>query len=294
MSTETTNLQLIKPDENDFYDISVQNTNMDKIDEFCGREDNPHNVTKVQVGLSNVPNVTTNDQTPTYTPASANANLTSGEKLSNAFSKIAKAISSLISHLADTTSHITSAERTSWNAKLDSSGTASKATSDGSGNNIVNTYATKSTVTEHTNNKNNPHGVTASQIGAVPTSETSKYNFINKGLNTVNVDEVFNYNYVTAISEKGCGTLPASDTGWLSIMNFYTDHFVTQLAFTCSSSSSANRSVVMWIRERYMGSNSVWSTWRLLYNDSTIKASTTDLTAGSSTLATNTIYLVYE
>ena len=32
MSTETTNLQLTKPDVNDFYDIQVQNTNMDKID----------------------------------------------------------------------------------------------------------------------------------------------------------------------------------------------------------------------------------------------------------------------
>ena len=32
MSTETTNLQLIKPDVDDFYNIQVQNTNMDKID----------------------------------------------------------------------------------------------------------------------------------------------------------------------------------------------------------------------------------------------------------------------
>lgn len=42
-----------------------------------------------------------NDETPTYTVASANANLSSGEKISTAFGKIAKAISSLISHLAD-------------------------------------------------------------------------------------------------------------------------------------------------------------------------------------------------
>ncbi|MBQ9700813.1 MAG: hypothetical protein IJV71_09365 [Lachnospiraceae bacterium] len=82
---------------------------------------NPHNITKSTVGLSNVPNVATNDQTPTYTAASANATLTSGEKLSVAFGKIAKAISSLISHLADKVGHITSAERTAWNAKLDAS-----------------------------------------------------------------------------------------------------------------------------------------------------------------------------
>jgi hypothetical protein len=52
--------------------------------------------------------------------ASANANLTSGEKMSVAFGKIAKAIASLISHLAD---------------------------------------------------KSNPHGVTASQIGAMTSSD---------------------------------------------------------------------------------------------------------------------------
>lgn len=62
---------------------------------------NPHGVTKSDVGLGNVPNVATNDQTPTYTAATSNSNLTSGEKLSVAFGKIAKAISSLISHLSN-------------------------------------------------------------------------------------------------------------------------------------------------------------------------------------------------
>lgn len=75
------------------------------------------NITKANVGLGNVPNVATNDQTPTYTAASANANLTSGEKLSVAMGKISRAITSLISHLADSTRHITAAERTAWNAK---------------------------------------------------------------------------------------------------------------------------------------------------------------------------------
>ena len=62
---------------------------------------NPHKVTASQVGLGNVPNLATNDQTPTYTVASSNTALSSGEKLSVAFGKIAKAISSLISHLAN-------------------------------------------------------------------------------------------------------------------------------------------------------------------------------------------------
>ena len=83
--------------------------------------DNPHSVTKAQVGLGNVPNVTTNDQTPSYTEATSLSALTSGEKLSVAFGKISKAVTDLIAHIA---------------------------------------------------NKSNPHGVTASQISAVPTSRT--------------------------------------------------------------------------------------------------------------------------
>ena len=85
------------------------------VEAHAAKTNNPHNVTKHQVGMGTVPNVATNDQTPTYTEASANATLTSGEKLSVAFGKIAKAVSSFITHLA---------------------------------------------------NKNNPHGVTAAQVGA--------------------------------------------------------------------------------------------------------------------------------
>lgn len=78
---------------------------------------NPHGVTKTDVGLGNVPNVSTNNQTPTYTAATTLAALSSGEKLSVAFGKLAKAVSDLISHLADTTKHITASERTSWNSR---------------------------------------------------------------------------------------------------------------------------------------------------------------------------------
>lgn len=76
---------------------------------------NPHGVTKSDVGLGNVPNVETNNQTPTYTQATTLQNLVSGEKLSVSFGKIMKAIEDLISHLANTTLHITSTERTKWN-----------------------------------------------------------------------------------------------------------------------------------------------------------------------------------
>lgn len=80
-------------------------------------KNNPHGVTAKQVGLGNVPNVATNDQTPTFSVAGTLAALVSGEKLSVSMGKTAKAISDLISHLSDTTKHITAAERTAWNSK---------------------------------------------------------------------------------------------------------------------------------------------------------------------------------
>ena len=128
MANKTTNYKLTKPLESEFYDVGVQNENMDKIDtqmkanadaikKHSENKQNPHGVTKSQVGLGNVPNVATNDQTLTYTEASTLTKLTSGEKLSVAMGKIAKAIADLISHIADTTKHITAAERTEWNGK---------------------------------------------------------------------------------------------------------------------------------------------------------------------------------
>lgn len=66
---------------------------------------NPHEVTAEDVGLGNVPNVSTNDQTPTFTEATALETLSSGEKTTSLFSKIAKAITTLISHLNATNPH---------------------------------------------------------------------------------------------------------------------------------------------------------------------------------------------
>ena len=62
---------------------------------------NPHEVTKTQLGLGNVPNVPTNGQTPTYSVSATLRELSSGETLQVAFGKIAKAISELISHIGN-------------------------------------------------------------------------------------------------------------------------------------------------------------------------------------------------
>lgn len=61
-------------------------TAIDHVDE----KNNPHNVTKSQVGLGNVPNVTTNNQTPTFTEANTRSNVNSGETMSTILGKIKK------------------------------------------------------------------------------------------------------------------------------------------------------------------------------------------------------------
>ncbi len=70
-----------------------------------GNTSNPHGVTAAQLGLGNVQNVATNDQTPTFAEAATLTTLSSGEKLSILFGKIAKGISALIDHVSDTTIH---------------------------------------------------------------------------------------------------------------------------------------------------------------------------------------------
>lgn len=62
---------------------------------------NPHGTTKSDIGLGNVPNVATNDQTPTYSETTTFATLSNGEKLSVAFAKIKLAITNLINHIAN-------------------------------------------------------------------------------------------------------------------------------------------------------------------------------------------------
>lgn len=134
-------LKLKKPESTDIPDIDVINSNFDTLDEninnkvdkvegkglssqdFTQQEKDKLNeiergaevnkvtsvqnrigdvnITKADVGLDKVPNVPTNDQTPTYSQNSALSNITSGEKLSVSFGKIMKAIADLISHIAN-------------------------------------------------------------------------------------------------------------------------------------------------------------------------------------------------
>lgn len=71
----------------------------DDLKEHVENYNNPHRVGKDQVGLGNVPNVATDDQTPTFKEAEELTQLKSGSKLSALLGVVAKAVSSLISHI---------------------------------------------------------------------------------------------------------------------------------------------------------------------------------------------------
>ena len=81
---------------------------------------NPHNITAATVGLDKVPNVATNDQTPTYTEKSNYdevETIKSGEKLGVVLSKIKRAIDGFITHFSEMTCHVGTDDRNNWNSK---------------------------------------------------------------------------------------------------------------------------------------------------------------------------------
>ena len=63
---------------------------------------NPHGIDKTTVGLGNVPNLAPKDMTVAFTAANVRANISTGEKLSVMFGKIAKVITDVIAHITAT------------------------------------------------------------------------------------------------------------------------------------------------------------------------------------------------
>lgn len=121
-------------------------------------------LTATDVGLGNVPNVATNNQTPTYSQASTLANIASGEKLSVSMGKIMKAIADFITHKGSTS---------------------------------------------------NPHNVTASQVGAVPTSRTVNGKALSSNI-TLSASDVSAVPTTRTVNGKALSSnisLTASDVG---------------------------------------------------------------------------------
>ena len=157
--------------------LSTVNTNLTS---HINNKSNPHGVTKSQVGLGNVPNVTTNDQAPTYTEASAISKLSSGEKLSTAFGKISKAITDLIAHIADKNNPhgVTKAQvgLSNVNNTSDTNKPVSTAQATAIADAKKSGTDAQSVIDTHKADTNNPHKVSKAQVGLGNVDNTSDAN----------------------------------------------------------------------------------------------------------------------
>ena len=154
---------------------NVEQASKQDFQHHLDNHNNPHSVTKAQIGLENVTNVeqaskqefdahATNHNNPHNVTKSqvGLANVTNVEQASK---------TDFDAHSRDTTKHITQQERTAWNGKADGR-----------------------TLTDHTGNHNNPHGVTKTQVGlgnVVNVEQASKSEFNSHSQNsTIHVSSV--------------------------------------------------------------------------------------------------------
>ena len=251
---------------------------------------NPHKVTASQVGLGNVSNVTTNDQTPTYTVPEETSELVSGEKLSVAFGKIAKAIRDFISHLSNKSNpHEVTANQTG--ALSLSGGTLSNSLYLSNGNVYVGN-ADKSDASrfmlENAKHKISFELSTAGNMGIfdhtddkwllqIPADESRVH--INEKITAPLIDIINNnWNGFSIINNDGKIRGGMQNDPSSNCLAFYHRHPDSDYSekFTLTKSDILTSEV-----------------WYSIYSTKNIKCGTSDLTAGSSSLATNNIYLVY-
>jgi hypothetical protein len=138
-----TEFGLIKPSPDDFYDVEVQNTNMDTIDSWLDdiystigdtngditkhkNASNPHNITPSKIGVNNVNN-TSDMAKPVSTAQEAAIAKAKEEANATALNYVQN---SMTGHRNENT-HVTSAERASWNAAVNSINNATEIVTNG-------------------------------------------------------------------------------------------------------------------------------------------------------------------
>lgn len=154
---------------------NVEQASKDDFQAHSNNRNNPHGVTKTQVGLGNVTNVEQASKQE-FNAHAANRNNPHGVTksqvgLANVTNVEQASKADFDAHSRDTTKHITQQERASWNSKAD--GRA---------------------LTDHTGNRSNPHGVTKAQVGlgnVVNVEQASKSEFNSHSQNsTIHVSSV--------------------------------------------------------------------------------------------------------
>ena len=258
MAAETTNYGLTKPAANESYDITVFNQNADRID-------------------------------------AALKDLEDGKAEGTA----------LAAHEADGVKHVSAAERTAWNAKAD--GTATGA---------------------HIARTDNPHGVTAAQVGAVPTTRKVNGKALSADVTLAAADvgaAAASHSHGAGDIASGTldaaripdlvaskitsGTLPvarggtgaASLTSGNALIGAGTGAVTTRAikdntsasAALTASSALVTMNTLRYALNRTTGPGAADTNYTTAMMRA-IQASTTDLTAGSSSLTSGVIYLVYE
>ena len=166
MATTTTNYNLKKPAETDFYDIADNNENMDILDTnlkrvddaaagHIAKKDNPHSVTKAQVGLGNVDNTSdANKPISTATQTALNGKSNTNHNHAGVYQPVGEYLT------AETDPTVPA-----WaKAASKPAYTAAEVGADPAGS----AAGVQSNLDTHTGNKVNPHGVTAAQVGAAP------------------------------------------------------------------------------------------------------------------------------
>lgn len=186
------------------------------------------NLTPANIGLGNVANVTPNNQTITYSETKNLTQLSSGEALSVAFGKIAKAVTDFISHVNDTVKHVTNSEKTNWNAAYDHSQSAHAPSNAQANQNAFSKIAVGSTTVEADNATDTLTLAAGSNITITPDATNDKLTITAKdtvythpsntaysnGLYKVTVDALGHVTSAVAVSKAditGLG-IPSADT----------------------------------------------------------------------------------
>ena len=154
---------------------NVEQASKQDFQHHLDNHNNPHSVTKEQIGLGNVTNVEQASKQEFNAHATNRNNPHNVTKsqvgLANVTNVEQASKTDFDAHSRDTTKHITQQERTAWNSKAD--GRA---------------------LTDHTGNRSNPHGVTKAQVGLgnvvnVEQASKSEFNFHSQN-STIHVSSV--------------------------------------------------------------------------------------------------------